>query len=401
VILRGDGERLWRRLDFWPFHDQNDGLIGLLGQVREPAAISNVPDSKAHQLRVQLLQLREQLHRSFGFESLVGTGPAHARLLEQVRIAAANAVPVLIVGEPGTGKRLVARVIHELGARRHRPLIPLDCEALPAEVIERELFRPRQDEETSDSHPAQGDSLCLRSGLALPEGSTLLIGEILALPRDLQLRLASALDGDVRVIATTAGDPEAALQAERLRPELYHGMTVLELRIKPLRQRREDLPLLAQHLLERVNQRVRSHCGAFTPQALSALEAYDWPGNVRELARVIDAAHERAHAQPRRQNPVCLIEEADLPASIRGNLGAAYLPPLAERPVKPLDELLTEIERRLIETALAKARQNKSRAAELLGISRPRLYRRIKELNLPDETETEAEPLPAATPAAI
>ena len=104
---------------------------------------------------------------------------------------------------------------------------------------------------------------------------------------------------------------------------------------------------------------------------------------------MIDTAHGQARARPQGEDGIPWIEVADLPSSIRGHLGAAYLPPVAAQPVKPLDELLTEIERRLIETALSKSRQNKSRAAELLGISRPRLYRRIKELNLPDDTEAE------------
>jgi len=108
------------------------------------------------------------------------------------------------------------------------------------------------------------------------------------------------------------------------------------------------------------------------------LTAYDWPGNLTELARVVEHAHARGAGHP-------LIDLDDLPATIRGNLGAAYAPPVPPNPIKPLDQLLTEVERRLIETALRQARSNKSRAAEILGISRPRLYRRIKELNLPDD----------------
>ena len=119
----------------------------------------------------------------------------------------------------------------------------------------------------------------------------------------------------------------------------------------------------------------------FAPRALETLTAYDWPGNLPELARVIEHAHARA-AGP-------LIAVDDLPATIRGNLGGAYNPPAAPASIKPLDELLTEVERRLIETALRQSRSNKSRAAEILGISRPRLYRRIKELNLPDDDAAE------------
>ena len=124
-----------------------------------------------------------------------------------------------------------------------------------------------------------------RGTLSLAEGSSLLIGDILVLPRDLQARLAESLDGRVRLIATTAGDPEAALQQEQFRPELYYGLSVLVIPTLPLRQRRHDLLLLAQCLLERANQRTGSTCGGFTPQAVSVLQAYDWPGNLSELVR--------------------------------------------------------------------------------------------------------------------
>jgi DNA-binding NtrC family response regulator len=182
-------------------------------------------------------------------------------------------------------------------------------------------------------------------------------------------------------LATTALDPQSALESEQLRPELYFALTTLVVRLQPLRERRDELPALAQHLLERANQRGGKQKTGFSPQAISALIAYDWPGNLRELARVID----HAHTQSEGGGP--LIAAEDLPASIRGHQGGGYPPPAQPNPIKPLDELLTEVERRLIETALRHARDNKSRAAELLGISRPRLYRRIKELNLPDDGE--------------
>jgi DNA-binding NtrC family response regulator len=343
------------------------------------------------------LQVRDRLHQAFGVESLIGTGPSHRRILEQVRLAAGSAVPVLLIGEAGTGKRLLAKTIHQQGATRDRPLVPFDCAALSAEVLERELFSSRSNGDEQDSPPASAQPSTLWR-LSLAEGSTLMIGDILALPRDLQARLAEALDGRVRLIATTSGDPEIALRLQHLRPDLYYAMTTLIIKLEPLRQRRHDLPLLAQSFLERANERWGWYCGGFTPSAMSAICSYDWPGNLSELARVVDAAHAQARARSLSewQNRGLLIDADDLPASIRGNLGAAYLPPVASRSVKPLDELLFEIERRLIETALSKARQNKSRAAELLGISRPRLYRRIKELNLPDDAEPESEATPTA-----
>lgn len=386
LIFRSCGERMWCRVEFWPFRDEQGGLIGLLGQVRQADCRCSTPDTVANQLHVDLLEIRRQLQKQFGFDSLIGFGPRHRRLLEQVRLAAASTTPVLIVGEHGTGKRQVARTIHHHGPGASKPLVPFDCEALPAEILERELFAV---EKTApyDGQPASAPGTAARPRLSLGEGSTLLICEILMLPRDLQSRLVASLDAPVRLLATTARDPDTALASEKMRSELYFALTTLVLRIPPLRERRDELPTLAQHLLERANQRGGTQRSGFSSQAISTLIAYDWPGNLRELARVIDHAH--AHAKG--NGP--LLTKEDLPASICGNLGASYPAPIPLCPSKPLDELLTEVERRSIETALRQARSNKSRAADLLGISRPRLYRRIKELNLPDhESADVAEP---------
>jgi DNA-binding NtrC family response regulator len=384
LIIHAGGERLWRRVEFWPFHDPGGTLLGLFGIVRPPDAAHHAPDSEAQRLRAELLEVRARLERRHGFDTLIGRGPAHRRLLVQMQAAAASGVPVLIIGEPGTGKRTVGRMIHAHGPRRQAPLLHFDAAALPPEILDRELFGARDEDEPS---PAGDSESGLARRLELPDGSTLMIGDLLDLPRDLQSRLSSALDGRVRLVAITSGDPDLALKADRLRPDLYYAVTSLVLRLRPLRERVDELPLLAQHLLERANQRGGRQRAGFTPEALETLAGYDWPGNLRELARVVDAAHETG--------PDDQIRATDLPAAIRGHRAGAYLPPPAP-PSASLDEILTRVERRLIEQSLTRARQNKSRAAELLGISRPRLYRRIKELGLPDEPEATEE---AASPA--
>ena len=378
LIYHAAGERLWRRIEFWPFRDEANQLIGLMGTVRPIETQPSVPDSEGNPLHVELLKHRRRLQQSHGLDNLIGFGPAHHRLLDQIRLAAGSGVPVLIVGEAGTGKRHVARTIHQQGAGRERPLIAFDCQALPPELLEREMFVASDADETGPS--ARGGR---RSRLSLSDGSSLLMNEILSLPRDLQVRLVEALDPRVRLLATTTTEPDAALQSESLRPELYFALTTLVLRLAPLRDRRDELPTLAQHLLERANQRGGPQRAGFSPEAIKVLMAYDWPGNLPELARVIDYALDRSPLASH------MIAAEDLPATIRGRLGSAYNPPPMPNPVKPLDELLTEVERHLIETALRQSRSNKSRAAEILGISRPRLYRRIKELNLPDDDPTE------------
>lgn len=367
LIIHSSGERRWRRIEFRPFHDEKGGLLGVLGLIGSADAPAVGCESEALHLRTELLIVRERLQQRHAFDSLIGEGPAHRRLLDQIAAAASSAVPVLIVGEPGTGKRTVARTIHHQSARRQAPLLPIDCAAIPPEVLERELF----------GGEASGR-------LTLAEGSSLLIGDILDLPRDFQSRLVEALDPRVRLLGATAGDPETALHEGRLRADLYYALTTLVIRLRPLRDRLHDLPLLAQHLLERANSRGGRQRSGFTDSAIETLLAFDWPGNLRELARVVEEAHGTGSGD--------LIEAQDLPAAIRGHLASAYNPPPPPPPIVPLDELLTQVERRLIETTLQRARQNKSRAAELLGISRPRLYRRIKELGLPDVPEAPEEP---------
>jgi DNA-binding NtrC family response regulator len=384
LIIHAAGDRIWRRVEFWPFRDEHNGLLGILGVVRGESDSPSAPDTDANRLHVELLEVRRRLHKEAGFDSLLGLGPAHRRLLEQVRLAAGTAAPVLLFGEPGTGKRHVARAIHQNGPGRNQPLVPFDSEALPAEVLERELAVAlgARDSPAPDEPPARAGG---RPRLALGEGSTLLIREIFLLPRDLQARLAASLDSSVRLIGTTVLDPDIALSTEQVRPELYFILTTLVVRLRPLRERRDELPVLAQHLLERANQRGGTQRPGFSPQALAVLSSYDWPGNFHELARVIDHAHGSLRSHK------AWVDLEDLPASIRGNLGAAYIPPAAAGPIKPLDQLLTEVEQHAIERALRQARGNKSRAADLLGISRPRLYRRINELNLPDEGDAQNE----------
>lgn len=374
LIVRPDGERLLRGVSFWPFVARGGALLGMLGRARDADEPAEEAESRGNRLRVRLRTLRDDLFQRFGVDSLIGEGPAHRRLLEQARIAASSRSPILIVGEPGTGRRHLARVIHQLAEGAESTFAALDCRALPAEAIERALF----------------DATADRPRLKAPEGSTLAIGDILHLPRDLQARLAAALDDEARegrrtrVVAITSGDPEAALRAERLRGDLFLALSVLTIRLSSLRSRREEIPLLAQHFLERANERGGRRRPGFAPAAERALSGYDWPGNLGELARVVESARAGNAKSDDRETVGESIDVGDLPPEILGERGAAYLPP-RETPPKSLDELLADVERRLIENAMARARRNKSRAAEILGVSRPRLYRRIKELNLPDE----------------
>lgn len=358
LIIRPGGERAWMHAEFWPLRDHRGQWLGAFCLLRERHATTHLPPSTERRLQAELRDLRDRLAERHGVDVPIGQGLGHRRVLDQIKAASASIVPVTIVGEPGTGRRTVATTIHRTAGGAVANLRQFDCVALPAEVMERALF---------DGNPT-------------PEGSTLILASVFDLPRDLQARLAAAVTGRIRVIGTTAIEPELARRRGDLRDDLYFAMTTQVIHLQPLRERLEDVPLLAQHFLERTNLRAPRRRVGFAPEAIDVLLAYDWPGNLRELSRVIETAHASASND--------LVGPDDLPASIRGHLASSYTPPPMPVAVTPLDERINGLERRLIEQALARARHNKSRAAELLDISRPRLYRRIKELNIPDVPES-------------
>jgi PAS domain S-box-containing protein len=375
LVVHPGGERRWRRVEYWPLRGEGAAVAGLLGLVRAGVEPAHAPESPSARATAGLLALRERLRERFGDDPPIGAGPAHARLLRQIEAASALRAPALVVGEPGTGKRHVARAIHRGGPRPDAPLLVLDAAALPADALEPAALGLTQAE--GNGPPP--------NGLA-PQGATIVIAEVEALPRDVQQRVAAWLAGgdatplpDVRWIALTAEDPERGLRADRLRPDLYYALTGLVIHLAPLRDRLDELAMLALHFLERANARNTRRRSGFTPEALDVLRAYDWPGNLAELARVVEAAHERAGGD--------LVAPDDLPTAIRGHLASAYTPPPMPPAFAPLDATLEQVERRLIEQALQRFRHNKSRAAEALSISRPRLYRRMKELGIPDLPE--------------
>jgi PAS domain S-box-containing protein len=381
-IPRADGPRHWRRLEFWPHHDRDGRVLFLLGLVRPMDEASLAPESPGARLRAELWKIREAFEQRMGTDALIGFGPAHRRLMIQIEAAALAKVPVLLVGPPGSGKRQAAWTIHCRAGRPEAPFVVIDCAALPAEVLDRELFGPPLSR--SEGPPR----------LKLDHGS-LVLRDVLELPRDLQARLGEALirpdSPQVRVLALTSGDPEAAVREHRLRPDLFYALSTMVIRLLPLQDRLEELPVLAQHFLDRANRRSGLRRLGFRPEAIETLEQYDWPGNLSELARVVEFAHQRADAET--------IGPEHLPPEIQGHLGAAYLPPAQAQEQFPLDAMLERLERRLIERALRSARGNKSLAAKMLHISRTRLHRRVQELGLAGESEEEGHPISSRSDA--
>jgi two-component system response regulator HydG len=331
-------------------------------------------------LKTENRMLREKIKSKLGFGSLVGRSPEMEKLYGIIAKAAHSTHPVLIRGESGAGKELVARSIHFSGPFRDKPFIPVDCGSLVPTLVESELFGYVRGAFTGAVHSKDGL-------LAIAEGGTVFLDEVGELPVDLQAKLLRAIQEKeirpvggskriaihVRILAATHRDLEQAVAQGTFRRDLYFRLNVLSLRIPSLRERRQHIPLLATHFLDRLS-RNSGQKRALSENALKAMLAYDWPGNVRELENSL----ERACALTTGPG----IHLAELPPAIRnlpngdpaassGN-GSAKIVPMAE------------LEKQAILHSIAQLNGDKLRAARLLGIGKTTLYRKLKEYRAQD-----------------
>jgi DNA-binding NtrC family response regulator len=344
--------------------------------------VPNVEPMAGRRRVENLLPLRQRRLERFALDAWESALPPMRRLVEQARLASQVTTPISIVGETGGGKQTLARTIHALSPRREGACAVLDCEHVPPALISALLFGPRGGRE----HLA---AVYLR--------------EPACLPRDLQLRLYEMIrDGatGLRVFAGCRLRPEQAMRDGRLLEELACALGTLVLEIPPLRERQADLPALVERLLPRAGFGREARVVRLSADAWTVLRGYSWPGNVRELYNVLRAACLRANGEQ--------LRAADLPAELRRAVEREQTP-AAHRPgTLPLEQLLEEAERRLIQLALQRARGKKAVAARLLSIPRPRLWRRMLKLGIVDvegeagtEDETAVPPIPQAgeTPA--
>ncbi|MBZ5599833.1 MAG: sigma-54 dependent transcriptional regulator [Acidobacteriia bacterium] len=324
-------------------------------------------------LKTENRMLREKIKSKQGFGSIVGRAPEMEKLYRIIAKAAHSSHPVLILGESGTGKEMVARSIHFSGPFRDKPFIPVDCGSLVPTLIESELFGYVKGAFTGANQSKEGL-------LAIAEGGTVFLDEVGELSVDLQAKLLRAIQEkeirpvgstkrvpiNVRILAATNRDLEQAVAQGTFRRDLYFRLNVLSLRIPPLRERRQDIPLLAAHFLERLS-RTSGQERVLSDDALKAMLAYDWPGNVRELENCL----ERACAFT--TGPIVHVN--DLPTSIHsapdgmpsgGDLTARIIP-------------MAELEKQTILSAIAQLNGDKLLAARLLGIGKTTLYRKLKE----------------------
>ena len=324
-------------------------------------------------------RLRSELAAGFRIENFIGSSPALQEMLGQVRKVAPTKTTVLLTGESGTGKELVARALHELSPRAAMPFVAVNCGAIPAELLESELFGHVRGAFTDASRDKKGLA-------AEADGGTLFLDEIGELSLALQVKLLRFLEDeqvrrvgdtrservDVRVVAATARDLARAVKEGQFREDLFYRLNVVNVRLPPLRERPDDVPALVEHFLAKYRRlRPEAPLTGVSPQALEVLRSHRWPGNVRELEHAVERAVVLADGP--------LVQEDDLPDEVRAAPAPAALAPGRDLSVK---RAFRSLEEQFIRAALDRTGGNRTRAAELLDLSYRALLYKIKEYGI-------------------
>src|SRR5713101_3818318 len=323
-----------------------------------------------------VVALTRQLREAGRLGDLIGTSKVMQEVMRQVEMAAPSTASVLITGETGAGKEILARTIHELSPRADRPFVAINCSAIPETLMESEIFGHEKGAFTGAAERRIG---CFE----LADGGTLLLDEIGEMPAQTQAKLLRVLEDhkvrrlgskvetpvDVRVVAATNKNPEQAVAKGELRQDLYFRLNVFHIHLPPLREHKEDLPLMVEHLLRDINSKHGKQVRNVSAEVMDVFMSYTWPGNVRELRNILERAA-----------IVCdrdLIGRAHLPADF-GRTQAGSASELSSIRF-PIGTTVDAAERELILQTLSATSNNKTRAAELLGISLKTLHNKLKE----------------------
>ena len=343
-IVTKAGEPRQLRMSVVGMTDEQGGLIGVLASFQDITSLAG---------------LKLWTEEFPGFAGLVGRDPKLVQIFKQIKTLAVNDYAVLITGETGTGKELVAAAIHSESQRSRGPFVPVNCGALPEGVVESEIF----------GHVKGAFSGAIRDKkgrFELAHGGTIFLDEVAELPKAMQVKLLRVLESgafervggektvtvDVRVISATNRDLRREVEKGNFRRDLFYRLNVVPLHLPPLRERRDDIPLLVEHFLSLAARRGQK-TARFTPAALALMRQYAWPGNVRELQNVVHYALARGGGE--------LIGPADLPPEVRQG--------------SPKPGPAPKLEAQAVQTALEQCGGNKAKAARLLGVGRATLYR--------------------------
>ncbi len=361
----------------------HDGAADYLTKPFEPEQLE-IAVHNAVKLR-DILRENERLKAAVGESRgrrLVGESPASQQLLDEIQRVAPYKTNVLISGESGTGKELVARMIHELSPRQNGPWVAINCSAIPRDLLESELFGYVKGAFTGASQNRSGR-------LEQAQGGTLFLDEIGELDPALQAKLLRVVQEreysplgsdevravDVRFLAASNRDLKALVTQGKFREDLFYRLDVYSILVPPLRERREDVPLLAQTFLKELAAEMNKRVTGIAPGALEILMRYSWPGNIRELRNCLERAVLSCKGET--------VAAADLPQTLLTSQDAATAKaPAWDGNGSDLDEWLAEVERRAIQQALAQTNGVQAQAARLLGVSERSLWHRIKKLGI-------------------
>jgi DNA-binding NtrC family response regulator len=325
-------------------------------------------------MAAEVARLHAQLNERYGYENIIGKSPIMRAVFEKVRLVADTKSTVLIAGESGTGKELIARALHHNSSRRQKPFVPVNCAAIPDTLIESELFGHERGAFTGATER--------RTGLfQAANGGTLFIDEIGEMKVGLQSKLLRAIETrrimavgssreievDVRLVAATNRDLQEEVKKGAFREDLYYRLKVVEIQLPPLRERPEDIPLLARFFIDEIARENQRPTRDIAPEALDLLLAYNWPGNVRELRNTLEGIIVLSTRER--------IEVSDLPEHLRQGASA--------QAVIRHGMTMADIEREAIRRALEQTGGRRTEAAKLLDLSVRTLQRKIKEYQLP------------------
>ncbi|BBM00702.1 sigma-54 dependent transcriptional regulator [Microbulbifer sp. GL-2] len=372
--------------------------LGAFDFVSKPVDLERLRNLAQLALRLNQDQEGDSNQSSVSKHLLLGEADNMRRLREQIAKVARSDAPVYISGESGSGKELAARAIHAQGARADKPFVPVNCGAIPNELMESEFFGHKKGSFTG----AHKDKLGL---LQSAQGGTLFLDEVADLPLEMQVKLLRAIQEkrirpigasqetpiDVRILSATHKDLGKEVSEGRFRNDLYYRINVIEISTPPLRERISDIPLLIDAIMQRIAKNSGINPPRITDKALEALQSYSFPGNVRQLENIL----ERAFTLCERQEILCddlFLERNEQPHKIDAakNISVAALPQEQSQEnnrfdpsqYTSLDEFLQDIEKEAIESALTKTRWNRTAAAQKLGISFRSLRYRLKKLGL-------------------
>ena len=325
--------------------------------------------------------LSQELKDKFGPSDLIGNSPAIQQVRDLIQKVAVTKATVLVTGESGTGKELVARAIHAQSPRRDKPLISVNCSALAETLLESELFGHERGSFTGATSQRKGR-------FEIADGGTLFLDEVGEMAPSVQVTLLRVLQNrefervggnktikvDVRLIAASNRDLKEEIPRGTFREDLYYRLNVVHIEVPPLRDRRDDLPILTRYFLERFSKELNKETPTLSPEAMTVIMDYHWPGNIRELENLLERAVILASGS--------LIHADDLPIHPKGQTSQDWSADQVIPPGLKLNEVLEMVEKKMILNALAKTGHVQSHAAELLGIARNLLFYKIKKFKL-------------------